>query len=73
MRVEVKYDVPVSAVVNTDSGAVEDVIVWDEGIERRDGEFAVVDADSQMPVATEQRDRAMEIAESAAWPAWEIG
>jgi hypothetical protein len=55
MRVQVQYDVPVSAVVDTASGKVESVIVWDEAAERRDGEFAVVGADTQMPVAAGQR------------------
>jgi hypothetical protein len=73
MKVQVQYDVPVSAVVDTATGEVESVIVWDEAIERRDGEFAVVGADTQVPVATGPRERALEIAESAAWPAWAMG
>jgi hypothetical protein len=28
---------------------VEDVIVWYEGVEQCDGEFAVIGADTQMP------------------------
>lgn len=73
MKVQVQYDVPVSAVVDTESGEVEDVIVWCEAVEGRDGDFAVVGAETQMPVTVKQRERALEIAESAMWPAWEIG
>jgi hypothetical protein len=49
MKVEVLYDVPVSAVVDTESGEVESVIVWDEAVERRDGEFALVGAEHRHP------------------------
>jgi hypothetical protein len=73
MKVEVLYDVPVSAVVDSESGEVERVVVWDEGVERRDGEFAVVDAETETPVADEPRERAFEIAESATWPVWVLG
>jgi hypothetical protein len=73
MKIQVQYDVPVSAVVDTESGKVESVIVWDEAVERRDGEFAVVSAETQMPVPTKARERALEIAESAGWPVWDCG
>ncbi len=73
MKVDVQYDVPVSAVVDTESGQVESVIVWDEAVEPRDGEYAVVDVESQIPVEASQAERAQVIAESATWPAWEIG
>lgn len=73
MKVEVQYDVPVSAVVNTETGEVEDVIVWRDAVEPRDGEYAVVDAEFETPVGTEQRTRALEIAESDTWPDWVMG
>ncbi|MGH2951729.1 MAG: hypothetical protein ACRDKX_06765 [Solirubrobacterales bacterium] len=73
MRVQVQYDVPVSAVVDTASGEVEGVVVWCEAIEPRDGEFAVVGAHGQMPVAWEEQERALKIANTAIWPEWEIG
>ncbi len=73
MKVQVQYDVPVSAVVDTETGEVKDVIVWCEAVEPRDGDFAVVGADTQMPVGARPRERALEIAESVIWPPWEIG
>ena len=73
MRVHVEYDVPVSALVDTDTGAVESVVVWCEGIEQRDGEYGVVTADSEIPVPEPDREQAQEIVDSVVWPAWDLG
>lgn len=73
MRVHVEYDVPASALVNLDSGEVERVVVWCEGIHQRDGEYGVVTAGSEMPVEEPTRERAQEIVDSITWPAWDIG
>jgi hypothetical protein len=72
MKIQVQYDVPVSAVIDMETSEVEDVIVWCEGVEQRDGEDAVVIADTQSPAPFEDRQRALEIVDSAIWPAWEI-
>lgn len=73
MKIQVHYEVPVSAVVDTESGNVEQVRVWCEGIEERNDVNAVVDADTQLPAGVEQRVRAHEIVDSEIWPAWEFG
>lgn len=73
MRAHVEYDVPVSALVNTDTGEVESVIVWCEGIEQRDDEYGIVSVDSELPIANAHRGRAQEIVDSVVWPAWELG
>jgi hypothetical protein len=70
MKIQVHYDVPVSAVVDTESGKVDEVLVWCEGIEERNDLNAVVDADTQLPVDLEDRVRAHEIVDSAVWPEW---
>ena len=73
MKVHVEYDVPVSALVDVNTGQVERVVVWCEGIEQRDGEYGVVDADTEMPVDDNLRERAQEVVDSVTWPAWDIG
>jgi hypothetical protein len=72
MKIQVHYEVPVSAVVDTHSGQVEEVLVWSEGIEERDDLNAVVDADTQLPARLEQRVRAHEIVDSEIWPEWQF-
>lgn len=73
MKVHVEYDVPVSATLDTDTGKVERVVVWCDGIEQRDGEYAIVTIEEERPVARKERERAQEIVDSAIWPAWEFG
>ena len=73
MKVEIKYDVPVSALVDVSTGKVERVYVWRDGIEEREDETAVVIADRDEPVSHDLRERAQEVADSGAWPLWELG
>lgn len=72
MKVQFQYDVPASAVIDIEASKVDEVIVWREGIEQRDGEHAVVMLDTESPASYEQRERAKQIVDSAIWPAWEI-
>jgi hypothetical protein len=65
--------VPVSAFVDLETGKVEQVRVWCEGIEEQTDMNAVVDADTQLPASLQERVRAHEIVDSTTWPAWEIG
>jgi hypothetical protein len=46
MKIQVHYEVPVSAFVDMESGTVERVAVGCEGIEELDNRLAVVDADT---------------------------
>jgi hypothetical protein len=73
VKVHVEYDVPVSALIDTDTGVVESVVVWCEGIEQRDGEYGIVSAKNETPVADPHRARAQEIVDSVVWPAWDLG
>jgi hypothetical protein len=73
MKIQVQYDAPVSAFVDTETGEVERVVVWCEGIEQRDGDCAVVTAEAETPVDDRYRERAQEIVDSVIWPAWDIG
>ena len=73
MKVQVQYDAPVSAFVDTETGQVERVVVWCEGIEQRDGDCAVVTAADEAPVDDSLRERVQEIVDSVTWPAWDIG
>ena len=73
VRVHVEYDVPVSAIVDTETEEVERVVVWCDGIEQRDGEYAVVTTEDEKPVSQKERERAEEIVESTTWPAWDFG
>jgi hypothetical protein len=73
LRAHVEYDVPVTALVDTDTGQVESVVVWCEGIEQRDSEYSIVSADNEMPVGDPHRERAQEIVDSVVWPAWDLG
>ena len=73
MKVQALYDAPVSAFVDTETGTVERVVVWCEGIEQRDGDCTIVTAKDEEPVDDRARERAQEIVDSATWPAWDIG
>jgi len=73
VRVQVEYDVPVSAIVDTETAKVERVVVWCEGIEQRDGEYAIVTAEEEKPVRVKERESAQEIVDSVMWPAWDFG
>jgi hypothetical protein len=72
MRAEVRYDVPVSAWVNLETGLVERVDVWCEGIEQRDDECAIVTAEQEKPMSDPRRERVQEIVDYAIWPAWNL-
>ena len=73
MKIQVHFDVPVSAIVNLETRAVENVYVWCEGIEQRDDEYAIVTAEQEEPASDNRRERAQEIVDSAIWPAWDFG
>jgi hypothetical protein len=70
MRVEVKYDVPVSAWVDLEAGEIEGVYVWCEGIEQRDDEYAIVTLDKGEQVIGKEATRAQEVVDSVIWPEW---
>ena len=70
MKIQVQYDVPVSATVDLAAGTVEDVRIWPTAIESRDGEHDFVVVGTQLPATIEQRMEAREIAEAETWPAW---
>ncbi len=72
MKVQVNYEAPMSAIVDTEAGTVDRVIVWCEGIKERDSLHAAVNADTQLPASLEQRVRAHEIVDSVTWPAWDL-
>lgn len=72
MKIQVHYDVPVSATVDLAVGMVEDVRIWPTAIEPRDGEHDLVVVGTQLPATHEQRIQAREIAEAEAWPAWNL-
>lgn len=69
MRVCVEYQVPVLVEVDLDKGEVVGVCVDDEQVEGPIGVIAV-DPDGLSAAATA---RAMAVAESESWPAWEFG
>lgn len=72
MRVQVEYDAPVSAIVNTETGRVERVVVWCEFLKQHEDEFAIVAANTEEPVSADQRVRAQEIVDAEWWPAWDF-
>ena len=73
MRVEVKFDVPVSALVNVASGKVEGLYGWRDSIDQRQDESAIVSVESDELVGGDVQERAQVIVDSAIWPAWEFG
>ena len=73
MKIQVLYDAPVSAFVDTETGEVDRVVVWCEGVEQRDGDCAIVTAADEAPVDDSLRERVQEIVDSVTWPAWDIG
>ncbi len=75
-RIQIPYTVPVEVVVDVDTGEVLRVVVIDEEIALEaaaDGTVTVHD-DSYQPVEDKAAAQAaVEIAESADWPAWDHG
>jgi len=81
MEVHVNYHVPVVAVVDTDTGEVTQVVVIDEAIELDAGRPVTAERTVRpgvgllrfKDVVGAARDRAIEAAESGAWPGWQFG
>ena len=69
MRAFVEYNVPVLVEIDLDEEAVVAVRVDDEHV---DGPRAVMDSDGHRLGAGET-ERAISIAETDSWPAWEFG
>ena len=69
MRAYVQYNVPVLVEIDLDEEAVVAVRVDDEHV---DGQRAVMDSDGHRLGAGEA-ERAISIAETDSWPAWEFG
>jgi hypothetical protein len=65
----VAYSVPVAVFVDLDTGEVTRVVVEDEAMS--DPLSAFPDDGDQL--TSDQRERAVDIAESAEWPSWDIG
>ena len=76
MRVRLIYDVPVSVIVDLDTGEVNRVVVEDEDTKLTDPTEAFDhDADDQALRVddTEVIQAAADIAETKLWPRWEFG
>ena len=73
MKAYVEYDAPVSAVVDTDIGRVERVVVWCEFLKQRDDDSDIVTVDHEKPVIGQDRALVQKIVDSVLWPAWEFG
>ena len=72
MLVNVCYRVPVVAVVDTETGKIERVIVDDVSISKP--EYCETSDDCRaLPDKNRHAQRAVKIAESQEWPAWSIG
>lgn len=69
MHVYVEYKVPVLVEVDLDLGAIVGVYVDDEQVE---GPSGVINLNPDGSAGTET-SRAIELAESESWPAWEFG
>jgi hypothetical protein len=69
---QVSYTAPIEVVVDTDTGAVQRVVIIDEGIQIDTGDNVHGEGYSPLedPAA---RDRARQIAETAEWPGWQHG
>lgn len=78
-KLTIEYTVPVVALVDTDTGAVERVVIFDEDVRlarrsTRGGDRLVVkDPETRKNVAVEDEKAVAAIAERAEWPAWEFG
>jgi hypothetical protein len=69
MSVFVRYSVPVLAEVDLSAGRVLRVQVDDEAVAGPEDVFAI----DEPPLRDSDHRRAADIAEQAAWPAWELG
>jgi hypothetical protein len=72
VRAYVEYDAPVSALVDTETGQVERVMVWCEFLKQREGDEAVLTVDHEKPVTGPSRKEIQEIVDSMLWPAWDF-
>jgi hypothetical protein len=72
VRAYVEYDAPVSALVDTETGRVERVMVWCEFLKQREGDGAVLTVGQEKPVTERRRKEIQEIVDSTLWPAWDF-
>jgi hypothetical protein len=73
MRVSLNYTCPVTVIVDLDTGEVDQVVVFDEGI-TPDPDDVARDADTSEPVSGDEMAQSYAIADGGAeWPSWDLG
>jgi hypothetical protein len=77
MILHVNYTVPVVAVVDTDAGTIDQVVIVDEEI-KLDGDYGNrgVSVDAAEPASDTDADAALALAEgpdALMWPGWDFG
>jgi hypothetical protein len=70
-KIQVMYTVPVGCLVDVETGEICDVFMYDSEVAPT-GEFSAFDGSLLTSPPASLTARAFEIAESDAWPVWEL-